>query len=149
MVLLNAVTSAAGGVVSEMLLKGSQQARESIHRQNAQLYFFGAVFGLIAIRCSAHSTGADVETESASGANATFEGFNGFAFATVLSLTATGLSVSFVFKYMDNFVKCFVAAVGMLFVALVDAWQKDERPTLQLFFGITLTCLAIEQYYFS
>lgn len=78
-----------------------------------------------------------------------FKGFNAFARATILWFMASGLLVSFVFKYMDNFVKCFVAAVSMLCVALFDAWTNDEKPSLQLFFGITLTCLAVEQYYFS
>lgn len=148
MVLLNAMASATGGVVSEKLLKGShQETGDSIHRQNAQLYFFGAVFGLIAIRHDASSTRNTIETLDDT--TSMFRGFNAYACATILSLTATGLLVSFVFKYMDNFVKCFVAAVSMLCVALFDAWTRDEKPSLQLFFGITLTCLAVEQYYFS
>ena len=148
MVLLNAMASATGGVVSERLLKGShQETGESIHRQNAQLYFFGAVFGLIAIRHDASNIRNT--TETLNDTTLMLKGFNVFACATILSLTATGLLVSFVFKYMDNFVKCFVAAVSMLCVALFDAWARDEKPSLQLFFGITLTCLAVEQYYFS
>ena len=148
MVLLNAMASAAGGVVSEKLLKGShQENQESIHRQNAQLYFFGAAFGLIAIRHNASSI--KNTTETLDNTTSTFSGFNTFAYATILSLTATGLLVSFVFKYMDNFVKCFVAAVSMLCVALFDVLTRDDKPSLHLFFGITLTCLAAEQYYFS
>ena len=149
MIFLNAFASGTGGVVSEKLLKGSRQTQESIHVQNAQLYLFGAVFGFVAIRYNNLSKSSDEGERHSYGVLSMFEGFNSYAFATVLSLAASGLLVSFILKYMDNFVKCFVAAVSMLLVALFDALMRDEQPTLQLFCGVTLTCLALEQYYFS
>ena len=149
MIVLNAFASGAGGVVSEKLLKGSRQTQESIHMQNAQLYLFGAVFGLVAIRYNNLSKSIDNGKEDSYGVLSMFDGFNPYAFAAVLSLAATGLLVSVILKYMDNFVKCFVAAVSMFLVALFDALMRDEHPTLQLFCGVTLTCLALEQYYFS
>ena len=150
MVLLNAFASGAGGVVSEKLLKGSQGTMETIHRQNAQLYFFGAVFGLIAIQRNKYSkTSVDDNMDVSHEAMSMFSGFNAFAFATIFSLTASGLLVSFVLKYMDNVVKCFVVAGGMMLVALFNICIGDEHQPLQLFFGMTLNCLALEQYYFS
>lgn len=149
MVFLNAFASGTGGVVSEKLLKGSRQTQESIHVQNAQLYFFGAVFGLVAIRYNDLSKSIDDWEKHSYGVLSMFEGFNSYAFAAVLSLAASGLLVSFILKYMDNFVKCFVAAVSMLLVALFDALMRGEQPSFQLFCGITLTCIALEQYYFA
>ena len=148
MILMNAFASGAGGVISEILLKGSRQ-QVSIHRQNAQLYFFGAAFGIVAIRQNSSFESMYVRNEYSYSIISIFDGFNLFAYAAILSLAASGLFVSIVLKYMDNFVKCFVAAVSMLLVAMCDMLIWNEPPTLQFFLGVTLTCIALEQYYFS
>jgi hypothetical protein len=66
-----------------------------------------------------------------------------------ITTSSTELLVSFVLKYTDDFVKCFVAAVSILLVALFNALMRDEQQSFQLFYDATLTCIALEQYYFS
>ena len=50
LVLCSCFASSTGGVLTEKLLKGKSDARESdsIHWQNIQLYFFGVLFGWLA-----------------------------------------------------------------------------------------------------
>jgi len=66
-----------------------------------------------------------------------------------ITTSSTELLVSFVLKYTDDFVKCFVASVSILLVALFNALMRDEQQSFQLFYDTTLTCIALEQYYFS
>ena len=136
-VFINSFSAGAGGVLSEKLLKGTGGSSDSIHWQNAQLYFFGLAFGIISSFEHLNHTGA------------LFRGFNEWAVATVVSLSICGLLVSFVLKYLDNFAKCFIQAVSMLLVAVIHAGTRQEMVSLQLFLAICLVCLAIDQYNLS
>jgi UDP-sugar transporter A1/2/3 len=146
LVIVNAFASGMGGVSSEKLLKGGHEKyrgvyeEESIHRQNMQLYFFGIVFGALSFQSR--------ENGQVYG-DGLFHGFNGFAWATVASLSACGLTVSFILKYLDNIAKCFVAALAMLCVTVLDTTMKHEGIPLRIILGIVLTCLALEQYHLS
>ena len=137
-VLVNSISAGAGGVISEKLLKGPQDGVvDSIHWQNMQLFFFGVVFGIVS-SISKSNTAGNI-----------FEGFNSWAYAAVASLTAAGLLVSFILKYLDNFAKCFVSALSILVVAVVHAGLQNQSLPLQVVLGIALTCMALEQYNLS
>ena len=88
LVFVNVIAAGAGGVFSEKLLKGitkkkATDTEPSIHWQNIQLYVFGFVFGVVSLRMDhANSSPSDV-----------FDGFNRFAYATVVSLATCGLLV--------------------------------------------------------
>jgi len=136
LVFLNSFASGAGGVVSEKLLKGENGAvEESIHWQNMQLYFFGLLFGFASL--------------TKTSASSFFEGFNAWAYATIISLALGGLLVSFILKYLDNIAKCFVAALAIVLVAVVHGTSNSELPQPNLVIGIILTCMALEQYNLS
>ena len=139
-VVLNSFAAGAGGVISEKLLKGDsvKASEESIHLQNAQLYLFGTVFGLISL-LSGSSLGIS------SSLNA-FSGVNSWALATIVSLSICGVLVSYILKYLDNFAKCFVTAVSILLVALIDVAVSGGDLSLQMILGMSLTFMAIEQY---
>jgi len=146
LVFVSAVTSGAGGVFSEWLLKGKGAAaqrsngdKDSIHWQNMQLYVFGVLFGVVSLRM-------DANWASVPGQNP-FHGFNAFAYATVATLAICGLLVSFILKYLDNVAKCFCAALSMLCVALLDSFMNHETIPMRLTLGIFLTGLALEQYH--
>ena len=144
LVLVSAVASGAGGAFSEQLLKGTEQqksngAEDSIHWKNIQLYLFGMIFGLVSLRM-------DAKSESLENL---FDGFNGFAYATVATLAICGLLVSFILKYLNNVAKCFCAALSMLCVALLDSAMKHEMIPLRVVLGMLLTGLALEQYSLS
>ena len=135
-VAINSFASGAGGVLSEMLLKSNtNDAPESIHWQNMQLYLFGFLFGYGTLLF-----GSNDDTDEL------FNGFNIWACATVISLTIAGLLVSFILKYLDNFAKCFVAAFSIIIVASIHATLEVRDFPLKLVVGIILTCLALEQY---
>jgi len=147
LVLVSAVASGAGGAFSEKLLKGNSGEQRkvkrdgvSIHWQNIQLYVYGMMFGFISLHMDAKST--------LSG-RSLFEGFNAYAYATVISLAICGLLVSFILKYLDNVAKCFCAALSMLCVALLDSAMKHEVIPLRVALGAILTGLALEQYNIS
>jgi len=140
-VLLNALASGAGSVMSEKLLKGiGLDMEDSIHWQNMQLYLFGALFGWLSYIQGGQSVGYD---------NNPFTGFNFAACATVVSLTIMGLSVSFVLKHIDNIAKCFITALSMLAVALIETIITARDISLQVGIGVCLVCLATEQYHLS
>ena len=137
-VLFSCFASSTGGVLTEKLLKGKSDARESdsIHWQNIQLYLFGVLFGWFAfvVKNTDHSS------------KGIFTGFNSAAYAMIMSQTMLGLSVSFVLKYIDNIAKCFVAAVSMLCVALLHTSMHGETIPVRLIVSIVLIFFALEQY---
>ena len=136
LVVVNSFAAGAGGVIAEKLLKDKNVGKDSIHWQNMQLYFFGLLFGVASSISSATSTDF----------SSIYVGFNIWAYATILSLTAAGLLVSFVLKYLDNFAKCFVAALSIVVVAVVHSTLKQEGIRLNIVIGLLLTCMALEQY---
>ena len=142
-VVVNSFAAGAGGVISEKLLKGdgTKALEESIHWQNTQLYFFGTVFGFFSLLASS----SDGSSSISIGLD-TFSGVNSWALATIISLSICGISVSYVLKYLDNFAKCFVTAVSILLVALMDASSSGYHLSIQLLLGMILTFMAIEQY---
>jgi len=138
LVFVNAFAAGIGGVYSEKLLKGNYVGgrEESIHFQNCQLYFFGVCFGILSLfsRTTNHS-------------DKLFEGFNFAAYATIAVLAACGLLVSFVLKYLDNIAKCFVGALSMITVGLLQVSNSSQPVPLQLSVGIVLTSIALEQFH--
>ena len=137
-VILSCFISSLGGVLSEKLLKGTTGLHSSdcIHWQNVQLYFFGAVFGLFSLMFS-----GDVDSS-----DGIFHDFNFAAYAAVTALAASGVSVSFILKYIDNIAKCFVMATSTLCVAWIHTSLQNENISLRLLSSIVLTFLALDQY---
>ena len=141
LVIVSALSSGAGGVFSEKLLKDEQTPEQltdcedevSIHWKNIQLYLFGVIFGIISLR-------GEVVLSNV------FDGFNTFAYATVGTLAVCGLLVSFILKYLDNVAKCFCAALSMTCVAILDASIRRTAVPLRIILGVILTVLALEQY---
>ena len=135
-VFIYSVSSAAAGVHVEKALKEGGDGN-CIHWQNLQLYFFGVVFGLISV----WFRGINLNKTSGN-----LDGFNYFAYATVLSLTLCGLSISVILKYLDNIAKCFVGSLSMLFVTLHESLHRAKPFSTHYFLAIVLVFLALEQY---
>ena len=130
--------SSLGGVLSEKLLKGTTDLHLSdcIHWQNIQLYFFGVIFGLLSLMFFSDFNVSD----------GILHGFNFAAYSAVTALTVSGVSVSFILKYIDNIAKCFVMAASTLCVAWIHTSLKNENISLRLLSSIALTFLALDQY---
>ena len=78
-----------------------------------------------------------------------YDGFNIAAIGTVVALATSGLLVSFVLQYLDNFAKSFVNALSMIVVGVAHASTSGDGMQLPLVIGIVLTSIAIEQYNLS
>jgi len=130
--------SSLGGVLSEKLLKGTTDLHLSdcIHWQNIQLYFFGVIFGLLSLMFFSDFNVSD----------GILHGFNFAAYSAVIALTVSGVSVSFILKYIDNIAKCFVMTASTLCVAWIHTSLKNENISLRLLSSIVLTFLALDQY---
>jgi len=137
-VMLSCSISSFGGVLFEKLLKGTIDLHLSdcIHWQNTQLYFFGTIFGLFSLMFC-----GDVDLS-----DGIFHDFNCDAYAAATALTVSGLSVSFILKYIDNIAKCFVMATSTLCVAWIHTSLKNENISLRLLSSLVLTFLALDQY---
>jgi len=101
-------------------------------------FIFGLLFGLITSFSSAVDTRYGLLT-----------GFNIWACACVATLSFGGLMVSFILKYMDNFAKCFVAALAIVTVSVAHAVMRCEAPQMNVLIRIALTCMALEQYHLT
>lgn len=138
---LGTITSGMGGVFSEKLLKNlhenASHISPSIHAQNTKLYMFGLLFGLISLKIRGVHMCDPIRA---------FDGFNIFAFVSILSLTLSGLTVSFVLKYVDSIMKCFCAACSMLLVASLESMMENEFISVQTVTGIVLTAFAMRAY---
>ena len=137
LVVINTFIAAAGSVLSEKLLKGSNQdgATDSIHWQNMQLYFWGVICGAIPIVWKGEAL-----------KNGLFTGFNFYAWVSLVVLSFGGLAVSFILKYLDNIYKCFVSALSMLVVAIIHVCIEHETMPLRIIISIALVSLAMELY---
>lgn len=143
LVIMNALAAGLGGVYSEKLLKGKVNTPEgfalpSIHVQNIQLYLFGVMFGILSVAVNGGFANGQL-----------LDSLNAFAWATVVTLTASGLLVSFILRYIDNVAKCFVGALSMLFTAVLEQLSTGQMIPLRITLGIILTCIALEQYHLS
>lgn len=138
-ILINVSSAGAGGAYSEMLLKGMKPGcGGDIHTQNLKLYFFGVLFGLISFI---------LQGSTENHTDGFLHGFNGFAYAAVVSLTIYGILVSYTLKYLDNLAKCFVTAASMFVVAVLDAGLQNQSVSPYVYLGIILVCLALLQYH--
>ena len=136
-VILSCFAAGCGGILSEKFLKGTPDARitVSIHWQNIQLYFFGVVFGLVSLLFNK----VDLS-------NGVFHGFNLAAYTAVFTMTVSGLSVSFILKYVDSIAKCFVMVVSTLCVACIQSSMVHENIPPRLILSAVITYLAVDQY---
>ena len=75
-----------------------------------------------------------------------YYGFNVWAWSAVVASTVNGLLVSVILKYVNNIAKCFVAALSMICVALIESMLQQSRISLRVFLGILLTCISLGQY---
>ena len=64
----------------------------------------------------------------------------------VCNYAFVGLATSAVIKYADNIVKTFASASAMFVVALFSIWMGVQIVTPQLFIGILIAAIAMEQY---
>jgi len=115
--------AAASNVCCEWLLK--KRPDDSIHLQNIQLYFFGALLNLMTL-----SVKVALEPHSPiHGHSGFFTGYSGWVWVVVLLGSCSGILISVMLKHTDNIAVIFSHALAMVVVAVVSA----------KFFGLVLT----------
>eukprot|EP00127_Corallochytrium_limacisporum_P000631 Clim_evm30s22 gene=Clim_evmTU30s22 len=132
-VIIISLLSAAAGVYTEWMLKGSQQ---SIHLENMKLYTSGIAmnFALLTYRRGINIAGYF------------FEGWDLVTFIIMLNLALNGVAISFVMKYADNIIKLFAGATAMfmsMFLSSVFFGYEVDPPLVA---GATVVSCAMYTY---
>lgn len=131
LVLFQASLSSVAGVYTEFALK--QQAQLSIHIQNFFMYFFSLLIGVIIV----------VFTLPSGSSFSFFDFFDIRLIVVACFGVSTGLSASFLLKYINVIVKGFAAAVEVIVTAFVSSAVLGDVLTKADFFAALFVSYAI------
>ena len=116
---------------------------DTIHWQNAQLYFFGVLFNGVRLTIDDSSVGFH----------------NGFWMLTmtheyklstwlvICNLAFSGLLVSFIMKYVDVIAKNFATASAMFLTPFASLLLFAHEPTFSLLMGAIIATISLLLYY--
>ena len=138
LIVLISVIGSTGDVYNEKLLKASPAT--SIHLQNARLYLFSVVFNFVTM-VAYHRRYAPAGKGSPY--------LHGWGWLQVLLVcvgAAQGLSLSVIFKFLDNIVKVEANAAGMVVTVLVSAVFFDRSLATGFYLGVGVVLNALFVY---
>lgn len=130
------VCSSTSSIYTELNYKRTQHL--SIFYQNMVLYAYGIVVNGMWILYSSYE---DI-TE-----NGLFDGFDGHAFHVLISQAAMGISLSFIFKYLDNITYVIAFTVSMFLSAILSIIFFEFEFTLQFSSALLIITIAVYHYY--
>jgi len=133
---ISCMLSACGGIYSEKLLK--DKAKDSIHWQNVQLYFWGVLFNLVGSLM--HDPGVLFE------GGGLLKGYNSWACMVVLNNALNGLAISAILKYADNIARVYAHAAAMLTTMVLSVLLFGQKPTPQLIIAVAIVAASAVQY---
>jgi len=133
---ISCMLSACGGIYSEKLLK--DRAKESIHWQNVQLYFWGVLFNLVGTLL--HDPGVLFE------GGGLLKGYNFWACMVIVNNALNGLAISAILKYADNIARVYAHAAAMLTTMVLSVLLFGENPTPQLIIAVAIVAASAIQY---
>merc|ERR1711933_680840 len=111
--LLGSSVVAASNVFCEWLVK--RHPRESLHKQNIQLYWFGVAFNSLTLLVKYIFA---VDTPIHMGF---LHGYSGWVWLIIFANSVSGLLVSAVLKFLDNIAVVISHALSLFVVTLVSA----------------------------
>lgn len=130
--------SALAGIYFEYMLKGS--ATLTMWDRNAQLSFFGIVFGLVSMPFS----------EKEFSFIRTYGFFGGYSYWTVLVVLLAslgGLLVSAAVAYTDNILKNFATSAAILLTSFISWWIfRDLQVDVNFIAGTSCVLMAVFNY---
>ena len=126
------VFSTSASIYSEKYFKKTQEL--SIFFQNMVLYSYGILVNVIILAFKYDSS------------KGLFEGFDQAGLFVLLVQSTMGVSLSFIFKYLDNIVYVISLVVSMFFTAVFSAFYSDF--TFSLNFVAALIVVTIGIYFF-
>lgn len=121
--------------MNEHLLKSSFEI--PIHVQNSQLYLSGVIFNVIGISI--------FEQDQVIG-NGFFDGYSFMTWLLIVNSAFSGISISFVFKYLDNMTRVFAQTAAMMVGLVLSVYLFDFIPTIGFISGFIVVCIAIYLY---
>ena len=128
--------STSSSIYTELNYKKTQEL--SIFYQNMVLYSYGILVNSIFLVFT-----LDEELIE----NGLFYGFDGSALHVLIAQTSMGVSLSFVFKFLDNIVYVICLTVAMLLTAIMSALFFDFEFTLPFICALVLVTSSIYLYY--
>jgi len=134
LVIITSIASSVGGVFSEKLLK-SRVAGNNMHFKNIQLYSWGLFFGVVAVLGV-----ADDAFVSLRGLWSTL------VCLMVLTMSMTGITVSFILRYSDSLAKSFVASLAIVVTSLVQICRGIEKFSVNQCISIVLISYGLQMY---
>lgn len=125
------------GVYNEKLLK---QQKSSINFQNICAYVWGMAFNLVLVFISQSS-------REKVALNGFLGGYNRFVWFYILSVAMMGLSVSFVFKFLDNIARTFTLGTSTALTVFLSWPAFGHQPTISEGCCVVTIFLALLLYY--
>eukprot|EP00003_Mantamonas_plastica_P020737 TRINITY_DN3342_c0_g1_i2.p1 TRINITY_DN3342_c0_g1~~TRINITY_DN3342_c0_g1_i2.p1 ORF type:complete len:176 (-),score=52.76 TRINITY_DN3342_c0_g1_i2:860-1387(-) len=78
--------------------------------------------------------------------NGFFEGYDWLTWLLVVNSAFGGISISFVFKYLDNMTRVFAQTAAMMVGLVLSVYLFDFVPTIGFICGFVVVCVAIYLY---
>lgn len=135
--LTTAFTGSLAGVYNEKLLK---EMRSTIHFQNMCAYSWGIVFNLALVYIKPESRAAVTQ-------HGFLTGYNTFTWLYVVSVATMGLSVSFVFKYLDNIARIYALGVATALTVFLSWPAFGQEPSITVICDVITIFLTLGVYY--
>jgi UDP-galactose transporter len=136
--LLMCTCSTASSIYTEINYKKTQEL--SIFYQNSVLYIYGIIVNLLWLIFSDAGTLGD---------EGLFGGFDRRAFVVLLAQSSMGVSLSFIFKYLDNIVYVISLTVSMFISAIFSIVYYDFEFTMSFGCALAIVTVSIYHYYRS
>lgn len=139
--------SAIIGVFTEKFMKSEQC---SIHWQNFQLYIWGVFSNIIVLIWSSTMTMTATpkeDTAAPTSPGLSMEGFNFAAWCAVVSLSLTGLAVSFLLRFADSIVKTYATVLSAPFSAIVAYAVLGSHIGVEHIVGLGVMVVSFAYYY--
>ncbi|OMJ93332.1 hypothetical protein SteCoe_3684 [Stentor coeruleus] len=132
---LMSVCSTSASIYTEKYFKKTQKL--SIFYQNIILYLYGILVNtFVVVFLKSEEKGA-------------FDGFDQSGFMVLAAQSAMGVSLSFIFKYLDNIVYVISLTVAMLITAVISMMFFDLDPTYEFFSSMAVITIGIYIFYRS
>lgn len=128
--------SSASSIYTEINYKKTAQL--SIFYQNIVLYLYGILINLIWLVYS--------DFENLTNAEA-LDGFDVYALHVLIAQSLMGISLSFIFKYLDNIVYVIAFTVSMFVSAFLSVFLFEFTFTIQFGIALLLVTFSVYLYY--
>lgn len=133
LVVMMSVCSTSASIYTEKYYKKTQEL--SIFYQNIVLYVYGILVNIVLVLLTRNEK------------KGIFDGFDSAGFTVLLVQSTMGVSLSFLFKFLDNIVYVISLTVSMFITAFLSYFFFDFNITLEFICAMVVVTIAIYFYY--